>query len=47
MKEYFRSLWVTFRYGSVAFKEGRELRRNMKDPVDFAHFVEVTRPSGD
>jgi hypothetical protein len=47
VKEYIRSLWVTFRYGSVVFKQGRELRRNMKDPVDSAHFVEVTRPSGD
>ena len=47
MKGYLRSLWVTFRYGSVIFKEGRELRRNLRDPLDFAHFVEVMRPHGD
>ena len=43
VRAWLRGWWVAFRYGSVFTKDGRALRRAMKDN-DPANWVEVPRP---
>lgn len=42
---YFKSLWITLRYGSPLTKKGRELRRRLNDPLTDEYYTEVGRPS--
>lgn len=44
MRTFIREWWVTFRYGSVFTKAGRNLRATLAEPFDEADWIEVQRP---